>query len=127
LLRGPEDLDDLLDLEDVSLVVQVTDADFRWSRKKFGLPSGAEDRPDPRQSALRRDRAPVSGAIGLRPKRLEVDGPVVTDRTIDSHIKKLRKKIAAISPDEELIRSVYGVGYTFEKNEPDSSLHQRIS
>jgi two-component system, OmpR family, response regulator BaeR len=44
------------------------------------------------------------------------DRRVVTDRTIDSHIKKLRKKIAAVSPEEELIRSVYGVGYKFELN-----------
>ncbi len=35
------------------------------------------------------------------------------DRTIDSHVKKLRKKIALLSPKEELIGSVYGVGYKF--------------
>jgi len=39
---------------------------------------------------------------------------VVSDRTIDSHVKKLRRKIAAVSPDEDLIHSVYGVGYKFE-------------
>jgi two-component system response regulator BaeR len=33
------------------------------------------------------------------------------DRTIDSHIKNLRKKIAAMLPDQEVIASVYGVGY----------------
>ncbi|SDL82946.1 Transcriptional regulatory protein, C terminal [Geoalkalibacter ferrihydriticus] len=38
----------------------------------------------------------------------------VGDRTIDSHIKKLRKKIALAAPDEDLIHSVYGVGYKFE-------------
>jgi two-component system response regulator BaeR len=42
------------------------------------------------------------------------DDRVVADRTIDSHIKKLRKKISAGSPDDELIHSVYGVGYKFE-------------
>jgi two-component system response regulator BaeR len=42
------------------------------------------------------------------------DDRVVADRTIDSHIKKLRKKISAIHPAEELIHSVYGVGYKFE-------------
>jgi len=40
---------------------------------------------------------------------------IVNDRTIDSHIKKLRKKIAEVAPDEELVHSVYGVGYKFEK------------
>ncbi len=43
------------------------------------------------------------------------DERVVSDRTIDSHIKKLRKKIAAVASDEEYIHSVYGVGYKFEK------------
>lgn len=35
------------------------------------------------------------------------------DRTIDSHIKNLRKKLAAGLPGQEVIRSVYGVGYSF--------------
>ena len=35
------------------------------------------------------------------------------DRTIDSHIKNLRKKVAVFLPDREVIRSVYGVGYCF--------------
>lgn len=39
------------------------------------------------------------------------DNRIVSDRTIDSHIKKLRKKLGALSPDKELIQSVYGVGY----------------
>lgn len=42
------------------------------------------------------------------------DGRVVSDRTIDSHIKKLRKKISAQLPDQELIHSLYAVGYKFE-------------
>jgi len=47
--------------------------------------------------------------------RIYPDERVVSDRTIDSHIKKLRRKIAAVAPDEELIHSLYGVGYKFEK------------
>ena len=35
------------------------------------------------------------------------------DRTIDSHVKNLRKKIAAKIPDMEIISTVYGVGYKF--------------
>ncbi len=42
------------------------------------------------------------------------DYRVVSDRTIDSHVKKLRKKIQAVVPDQELIFSVYGAGYKFE-------------
>jgi len=43
------------------------------------------------------------------------DQRVVSDRTIDSHIKKLRRKIAAADPARELVRSVYGVGYKLEE------------
>ncbi len=46
-------------------------------------------------------------------EQIYTDHRIVSDRTIDSHIKKLRKKIAALSLDEELIGSVYGVGYKF--------------
>ena len=46
-------------------------------------------------------------------ERIYSDHRIVSDRTIDSHIKKLRKKISGQSLDEELIGSVYGVGYKF--------------
>jgi len=39
------------------------------------------------------------------------DNRVVSDRTIDSHIKKLRKKLSELSPEHDFIESVYGVGY----------------
>ncbi|HEY6942213.1 response regulator [Dokdonella sp.] len=35
----------------------------------------------------------------------------VTDRAIDTHVKNLRRKVAAIAPDLDFIQSVYGVGY----------------
>lgn len=46
--------------------------------------------------------------------RIYTDRRIVCDRTIDSHIKKLRKKIATVVTDIEIIRSVYGVGYKYE-------------
>ncbi len=42
------------------------------------------------------------------------DERVVSDRTVDSHIKKLRRKIQECAPERELIHSVYGLGYKFE-------------
>ena len=45
------------------------------------------------------------------------DHRVVSDRTIDSHIKKLRKKISSIYDSHDLIQSVYGVGYKYEPAE----------
>jgi two-component system response regulator BaeR len=46
--------------------------------------------------------------------RIYPDQRTVSDRTIDSHVKKLRKKIADISPQSQLIHSLYGVGYKYE-------------
>ncbi|MEE9411425.1 MAG: response regulator [Methylococcales bacterium] len=43
------------------------------------------------------------------------DYRIVSERTIDSHIKKLRKKFADCHPDEQFIHSVYGVGYRYER------------
>jgi two-component system response regulator BaeR len=43
------------------------------------------------------------------------DQRIVSDRTIDSHIKKLRKKIAMVLPGVELVHSVYSVGYKYEE------------
>lgn len=39
------------------------------------------------------------------------DHRIVNNRTIDSHIKKLRKKLADISDEKDWIQSVYGAGY----------------
>jgi two-component system response regulator BaeR len=46
--------------------------------------------------------------------RIYPDERIVSDRTIDSHIKKLRRKIESADPEAKLIHSVYGVGYKFE-------------
>jgi len=45
------------------------------------------------------------------------DNRIVTDRTIDSHIKNLRKKLHNAGSEEELIHSVYGVGYRYEESQ----------
>ena len=42
------------------------------------------------------------------------DERVVADRTVDSHIKKIRKKISTALPDREIVHSVYGLGYKYE-------------
>jgi len=41
------------------------------------------------------------------------DGGYVDDRTIDSHIKRLRKKFKALDADFGDIETLYGVGYKF--------------
>ena len=42
------------------------------------------------------------------------DAVGVFDRAVDSHVKNIRKKLAALLPEHNLIRSVYGQGYRFE-------------
>jgi len=41
------------------------------------------------------------------------DQVYVDDRTIDSHIKRLRKKFKAVDDDFDMIETLYGVGYKF--------------
>jgi two-component system response regulator BaeR len=60
------------------------------------------------------------GRIFSRSKLMDLiyqDQRIVSDRTIDSHIKKLRKKLADLIPDQELIHSVYGAGYRYDPQE----------
>lgn len=42
------------------------------------------------------------------------DYRVISDRTVDSHIRNLRKKLAALAGEDELIHTIYSVGYKFE-------------
>jgi two-component system, OmpR family, response regulator BaeR len=59
------------------------------------------------------------GRIFPRARLMEhiyTDGRIVSDRTIDSHVKKLRRKLADVVPGHELIHSVYGVGYRYEED-----------
>ncbi|MDZ7922833.1 MAG: response regulator [Marinagarivorans sp.] len=46
--------------------------------------------------------------------RIYPDHRVVSDRTIDAHITKLRRKFTDANCHEEVIRAVYGAGYKFE-------------
>jgi len=43
------------------------------------------------------------------------DQVYVDDRTIDSHIKRLRKKFKAIDDDFDAIETLYGVGYRYKE------------
>ena len=43
------------------------------------------------------------------------DQVYVDDRTIDSHIKRLRKKFKVVDTDFDMIETLYGVGYRFRE------------
>ncbi len=44
------------------------------------------------------------------------DDVYVDDRTIDSHIKRLRRKFRAIDPEFSAIETLYGAGYSFAED-----------
>lgn len=58
-----------------------------------------------------------SGRIYSRQQIIEqvyTDFREISERTVDSHIRNLRKKIAQLGLHQEVIHSIYGVGYKFE-------------
>jgi two-component system response regulator BaeR len=57
------------------------------------------------------------GRVYSRDQLLDViydDHRIVSHRTVDSHVKNLRRKLNEALPERELIESVYGVGYKLE-------------
>ena len=75
------------------------------------------------ECALFRTLSSAPGRIFSRAQLIEriyQDHRIVSDRTVDSHIKKLRRKLAELDAGQDLIESVYGVGYRFEDQRPSS-------
>lgn len=61
--------------------------------------------------------AAAPGRILSRANLLEQiydDHRIVTDRTVDTHVKNLRRKMEQASPGTDLIHSVYGMGYRLD-------------
>ncbi|HET8534574.1 MAG TPA: response regulator transcription factor [Sphingomicrobium sp.] len=58
------------------------------------------------------------GVVKNRNQLLDIayqDDVYVDDRTIDSHIKRIRRKFRAADPQFDAIETLYGVGYRFEE------------
>ena len=58
------------------------------------------------------------GVVKNRNQLLDVaynDDVYVDDRTIDSHIKRIRRKFRAVDPGFDAIETLYGVGYRFDE------------
>lgn len=103
----------------------------RGAREKAGAASGLvldESRYQAVLDTQTLDLTPVEfrllNALASRPGRifpraelldsLYADHRVVADRTVDSHVKNLRRKLQKVRPGDDLIHSVYGVGYKIE-------------
>ena len=71
----------------------------------------------PTEFAILSAMASHPGQVFSRARLLDLatgDSLDVTDRAIDSHIKNLRRKLAAAAPGTEAIHSIYGLGYRFD-------------
>ena len=69
--------------------------------------------PDPAGACARRP-----GVVKSRDALMDAaydDQVYVDDRTIDSHIKRLRKKFKAVDTSFDVIETLYGVGYRFKE------------
>ena len=57
------------------------------------------------------------GVVKTRNQLLDIaysDDVYVDDRTIDSHIKRIRRKFRSADSDFDAIETLYGVGYRFD-------------
>jgi two-component system response regulator BaeR len=89
-------------IDEASLRVQINEQSIELTLVEFRLLKALYDQPG---RILSRDSLM---------SQIYDDHRIVTDRTIDSHIKKLRKKLISIGLEEASIHSVYGAGYKFE-------------
>jgi two-component system response regulator ChvI len=58
------------------------------------------------------------GVVKTRNQLLDIaysDDVYVDDRTIDSHIKRIRRKFRAVDREFDSIDTLYGVGYRFDE------------
>ena len=90
--------------------LEIDDEKFiaRLNGKDLGL--------TPVEFALLKTLSNFSGKVFSRDQLMNAmytDYRVVSDRAVDTHVKNLRKKLAQASGNEDMIQSVYGLGYRF--------------
>jgi two-component system response regulator BaeR len=105
LLRRQRKADEpapLLQIDAGARVIRVRTQPLELTPTEYSLLSAMVKRP---------------GTIYSRAQLLDIasrDSLDVNDRAIDSHIKNLRRKIAILLPDSDIIHSVYGLGYRID-------------
>jgi two-component system response regulator BaeR len=90
------------------LVIDETKFSARYRGRALNL--------TPVEFALLRTLSGQAGRVFSRDQLMNEmysDYRVVSDRAVDTHIKNLRRKLMTASGDEELIESVYGLGYRY--------------
>ena len=101
--------DDLLTLEHTSYRVRTRAGEVQLTTVEFQL-----------FDTLYREPGRIFSRAQLI-DRIYDDRRIVSERTVDSHIKKLRKKLSGLLPEQELIHSVYGAGYRYEPQKKTSN------
>ena len=94
-------------LDETKAMVSIRGAHCELTRVELYLLKALHDKPG---QILSRDQLM---------HRIYSDNRIVSDRTIDSHVKKLRQKLHDLHADAEYVHSVYGIGYKFEMPAPD--------
>ncbi len=100
--RQPDDNSRWVEIDEAARSVRISAQRLDLTPTEYSLLAAMAKRP---------------GTIFSRAQLLDLasrDNLDVTDRAIDSHIKNLRRKLAAVMPEIEVIHSVYGLGYRFE-------------
>jgi len=92
-----------------SLLLDLNRYQVRWA--------GGEVRLTVTEFRLLEALARRPGHVKTRAQLLEEAYPhdtYLTERTIDSHVKRLRRKFVAVAPEFEAIETVYGLGYRYK-------------
>ena len=107
--RGPRDESDIRKLG--ALVLDAGRHEVRWRDQPVGLTVSEFRVVD----ALARR----PGHVKTRTQLLEEGYPhdaYVSERTIDSHIKRIRRKFEEVAPSFDEIETVYGLGYRWRRD-----------
>jgi two-component system response regulator BaeR len=97
--QNQDKVSDKLTLDESRFVATYSDQEASLTSVEFQMLKLLNDRPN---TIFNREQLMDA---------MYTDYRIVNNRTVDSHIKKLRKKLDDISQGEEIIQSVYGVGY----------------
>jgi len=106
--RSPEEEDEVLRLGDLELDL------LRYTATLGGRTVGLTVT----EFMMLRALAKRPGHVKTRAQLMQEGYPYdtyVSERTIDSHIKRLRRKLGDVDPDFEGIETVYGLGYRFKE------------
>ena len=85
----------------------IAPSDATTTPETYLGPYRAERIDDSMEPALAR----LPGHVKNRGQLMRDANMVVDEGTITSHIKRIRKKIAAVDPKFDAVESVYGMGY----------------